>query len=219
MLKRMLPKILLLAAIVSGLVVAAGVYRFNFTNDDIYVVQADGQTVPLATEDNTSVMRTLFSFYTDKYWQIELPDSSKKVPLTEMKDFNGQHLAVGYYQQGDERGVVSVDYTRMAVLNFTFVEDEMMFAVPFSVSSQGSGVFWYLGLYHMNTKYGDIKQIDTFFVGDRVVINTMQTDEPFDVTSSIQLTYLAHGPSQSMAESPNKHIEKLIKVTPKGFVE
>lgn len=52
-------------------VVAAGIYRFNFTNDDIYVVN---------DENNTNVMLTLFSFDTDDYWQIQLPDSKAKAP-------------------------------------------------------------------------------------------------------------------------------------------
>lgn len=215
----MLKKILLLAALVSGLVLAAGIYRFNFTNDDLYVVQADGQIVPLSTEENTSVMRTLFSFYTDKYWQIELPESAVKVPLTELKEYNGHHFAIGHYQHDQERGVVSVDYPRITVLNFTYVQDEMIFAVPFSVSNQGSGVHWYIGLYNMNTKYGDIQQIDSLFVGDRIVINEMNTDEPFDVTSSIRLAYFSHGPAQSMADDPSVNTTKVIKVTPTGFVK
>ncbi|MGF1690080.1 hypothetical protein [Photobacterium kagoshimensis] len=215
----MLKKILLLAALVSSVVLAAGVYRFNFTHDDIYVVQENGQVVPLATQDNTSVMRTLFSIYTDKYWQIELPDSGLKVPLTELKNDNGQHFALGRYHQGEERGVVRVDYPRITVLNFTFVEDEMMFAVPFSVSNQGSGVFWYLGLFQMNTRYGDIKQLDTLWVGDRVVITALNTDEPFDVTSSLQLSYLKHSVKQSMAEKPVEVIKTLLEVTPTGFVK
>lgn len=215
----MLKKILLLAALVSSVVLAAGVYRFNFTNDDIYVVQENGQVVPLATQDNTPVMRTLFSIYTDKYWQIELPDSGLKVPLTEPKNGNGQHFALGRYQQGEERGVVHVDYPRITVLNFTFVEDEMMFAVPFSVSNQGSGVFWYLGLFQMNTRHGDIKQLDTLWVGDRVVITALNTDEPFDVTSSLQLSYLKHSAKHSMAEKPVEVIKTLLEVTPTGFVK
>ncbi|WP_239928718.1 hypothetical protein [Photobacterium sanguinicancri] len=216
MIKSILVKIILLLVGISCVVLAAGIYRFNFTNDDIYV---DGKPVSVAMKENSRVMRMLFSFQTDKYWQIELPDSKLKIPLMELKEYNGHHFAVGEYQFGQERGVVSVDYPRITVLNFTYVQDEMIFAVPFSVSNQGSGVHWYIGLYNMNTKYGDIQQIDSLFVGDRIVINEMNTDEPFDVTSSIRLAYFSHGPAQSMADDPSVNTTKLIKVTPKGFVK
>ncbi|MGF1832307.1 hypothetical protein [Photobacterium sanguinicancri] len=216
MIKSISIKIILLVVGISCVVLAAGIYRFNFTNDDIYV---DGKPVSVAMKENSRVMRMLFSFQTDKYWQIELPDSKLKIPLMELKEYNGHHFAVGEYQFGQERGVVSVDYPRITVLNFTYVQDEMIFAVPFSVSNQGSGVHWYIGLYNMNTKYGDIQQIDSLFVGDRIVINEMNTDEPFDVTSSIRLAYFSHGPAQSMADDPNESASKAIKVTPKGFVK
>lgn len=216
MIKSLLVKIILLLVGISCLVLAAGIYRFNFTNDDIYV---DGKPVSVAMKENSRVMRMLFSFQTDKYWQIELPDSKLKIPLMELKEYNGHHFAIGEYKLGQERGVVSVDYPHITVLNFPYVQDEMIFAVPFSVSNQGSGVFWYLGLYHMNTKHGDIKQIDSLFIGDRIVINEMNTDEPFDVTSSIRLAYFTYGSEQSMADEPSESANKVIKVTPTGFVE
>lgn len=189
-------------------VVAAGIYRLNFTNDDIYAVN---------DENNTNVMLTLFSFDTDDYWQIQLPDSKAKAPLTDLREYNGLHLAIGKYQDGDEYGTVSLDYYKITPLNLGNVEDEMIFSAPFSVSNQGSGTFWYLGLFNLNTDSGEIGQIDTFFLGDRIKLDELKTDEPFDVTSSLYVSYFKHAQKQSMAEIPNEKVEQTIKVSIEGF--
>lgn len=137
----MTKKILILIFIVITLIVGVGIVRFNFTNDDIYVVQMDGQIVPIDTSTDTNVMLTLFSFKTDNYWQIQLPESEAKATLTDIKKYDDLHLAVGEYQDGEEYGLVSVNYSKITTLSFSNFDDEMIFAVPFSVSNQGSGVF------------------------------------------------------------------------------
>ncbi|MGF1907401.1 hypothetical protein [Aliivibrio salmonicida] len=214
-------KIVLVILTVILLVVAAGIYRFNFTNDDIYVVQSDDQAVSFDTASNldskNNVMLTLFSFDIDRYWQIQLPNSEAKAPLTDLREYNDVHLAIGKYQEGDEHGLVSLDYYKITSLNFGSVEDEMVFSAPFSVSNQGTGTFWYLGLFKLNTNTGEIGQIDTFFLGDRIKLEELKPDEPFDVTSSLHVIYLKHSPQQSMAEAPNEKVEQFIKVSIEGF--
>jgi hypothetical protein len=204
----MLKKILSIMAAVMLFVVAAGIYRFNFTNDDIYVAN---------DENNTNVMLTLFSFDTDDYWQIQLPDSKAKAPLTDLREYSGLYLATGKYQDGDEYGTVSLDYYKITPLNLGNVEDEMIFSAPFSVSNQGSGTFWYLGLFNLNTDSGEIGQIDTFFLGDRIKLDELKVDEPFDVTSSLYVSYFKHAQKQSMAEIPNEKVDQYIKVSIEGL--
>ena len=203
------------------LVVAAGIYRFNFTNDDIYVAQTDGQVVPFDTKSNVdlkhNVMLTLFSFDIDDYWQIQLPNSEAKANLTDLREYDDLHFATGKYQNGDEHGLVSLDYYKIRPLNLGNIGDEMIFSAPFSVSNQGSGNFWYLGLFNLNTKTGEIEQIDTVFIGDRIKLEELKTDEPFDVTSSLHVTYFEHSQEQSMAEAPSKKVEQFIKVSIQGF--
>lgn len=214
-------KIVLVILTVILLVVAAGVYRFNFTNDDIYVVQTDDQVVPFDTTNNVdpknNVMLMLFSFDIDRYWQIQLPDSEAKVPLTDLREYDDLHLATGKYQDGDEHGLVSLDYYNITPLHLGNIDDEMVFSAPFSVTNQGTGNFWYLGLFNLNTKTGEIEQIDTFFLGDRIKVDELKPDEPFDVTSSLHVIYLKHSPQQSMAEAPNEKVEQFIKVSIEGF--
>lgn len=214
-------KIVLVILTVILLVVAAGIYRFNFTNDDIYVVQADNQVVPFDTTNNVdpknNVMLTLFSFDIDRDWQIQLPDSKVKASLTELREYDDVHLATGIYEDGDEHGLVSLDYYNITPLHLGNIDDEMVFSAPFSVTNQGTGNFWYLGLFNLNTKTGEIEQIDTFFLGDRIKVDELKPDEPFDVTSSLHVIYLKHSPQQSMAEKPSEKVEQRIKVSIEGF--
>ncbi|CAQ79352.1 putative exported protein [Aliivibrio salmonicida LFI1238] len=214
-------KIVLVILTVILLVVAAGIYRFNFTNDDIYVVQADDQVVPFDTTNNVdpknNVMLMLFSFDIDRDWQIQLPDSEAKAPLTDLREYDDLHLATGKYQDGDEHGLVSLDYYNITPLHLGNIDDEMVFSAPFSVSNQGSGIFWYLGLFKLNTNTGEIGQIDTFFLGDRIKLEELKPEEPFDVTSSLHVIYFKHSPQQSMAEAPNEKVEQFIKVSIEAF--
>lgn len=41
-------KILIMVLTVITVILVAGIYRFNFTNDDIYVLQEDGKVVSYA---------------------------------------------------------------------------------------------------------------------------------------------------------------------------
>ncbi|OCH19042.1 hypothetical protein A6E05_01440 [Aliivibrio sp. 1S165] len=217
----MIRKILLVILTLILLVVAAGIYRFNFTNDDIYVVQTDDQVVPFDITNNVdpknNVMLMLFSFDIDRYWQIQLPDSEAKAPLTDLREYDDLHLATGKYQDGDEHGLVSLDYYNITPLHLGNIDDEMVFSAPFSVSNQGTGTFWYLGLFNLNTNTGEIGQIDTFFLGDRIKVNELKTDEPFDVTSSLYVSYFKHDQKQSMAEIPSERVDQYIKVSIEGF--
>ena len=128
----MLKKTFFLIFIIVVLVVAAGIYRFNFTTDDIYVEQADGQVIPFGTNNNNNVMFALFSIRTDKYWQIQLPNSKAKANLTDLKEYDDIHLAIGKYQDGEENGLVSLDYRKITTLNLGDINDEMFFSAPFS---------------------------------------------------------------------------------------
>ncbi|QYJ98725.1 hypothetical protein K0J45_05655 [Shewanella alkalitolerans] len=226
--KSMARKILLLIVGLLVLVLLAGVYRFNFTNDDLYVVKEDGSVIPL-DEDVDKVMLTLFSIKTHKAWSIKLPESQAEARLTSISLSGDRRFASGDYQNGPERGSVHLDYMKIVTLNHVADgeeervsdtnKDEMLFVAPFFVSNQGSGVFAYLGLFSINHKLGDIEQLDSYFIGDRVEISALQTEEAFDLTSSVSLSYLTHGDQQAMAEAPTNKVTKLIKVTREGFSE
>ena len=146
-----------------------------------------------------------------------MPNSEAKANLTELREYDGLHFATGKYQNGDEHGSVNVDFYKITPLHLGDIEDEMVFSVPFSVSNQGTGNFWYLGLFNLNTKTGEIEQIDTVFIGDRIKLEELKTDEPFDVTSSLHMIYLKHSSQQSMSETPSEKVDQFIKVSIDGF--
>ena len=213
----MVKKIVLLIAAMIGLVILVGIYRFNFTDDDLYVVQQDGTVVPL-DEDSDNVLLTLFSIKTHKHWVIQLPESDAEAQLTRV-DLGNRPFVSGDYQDGPERGSVNLDYQKILPINREGIDasKDMLFAAPFFVSNQGSGIFWYLGLFNLNHQSGEIKQLGTHLLGDRIEIRSLTIDEPFDMTSSLVVNYLMHGDEQSMAEKPAKAMQESIKVSDKGF--
>lgn len=214
----MLRKLFLLIIVLVTLVILAGVYRFNFTNDDIYLVGEDGQVTVLGKYANKIIL-TLFGIQTNKEWAIHVPETKVKANLNKLISSAPRYLVTGEYSDGEAYGIVSLDYSKITTLNVTTDQDEMVFVAPFSVSNQGSGVFWYLGLFTLDTDSGDIKQTDTVFVGDRFRISSLQTEEPFDVTSSVLVTFLRHGPTQSMSEVPSESGQQSIKLSAQGFVK
>ncbi len=213
----MAKKIVLLIAALIGLVILAGIYRFNFTDDDLYVVQQDGTVVPL-NEDRDNVILTLFSIKTHKHWVIQLPESDAEAQLTRV-GLGDSPFVSGDYQDGPERGSVNLDYQKILPINGAGIDasKNMLFVAPFFVSNQGSGVFCYLGLFSLNHQSGEIKQLGTHLLGDRIEIKSLTIDEPFDVTSSLVVSYLTHGDEQSMAQQPAKVMQESIKVSDKGF--
>ena len=44
-------KIFYILLVIVGIVLVAGIYKFNFTDSDVYVENKDGQLVPISSED------------------------------------------------------------------------------------------------------------------------------------------------------------------------
>lgn len=194
-------------------VALAGIYRFNLTDDDIYIEQSDGQVVAYNIIDKKDVMLTLFATKTDNQWRISLPQSQVTVALTDIRPEGVFPAAIGKYRDGEEYGQVAVDYSKITPLNFAYSDDQMVFVAPFTVSNQGSGVFYYLGLFNLNTKQWSMKHLDSLFIGDRVIIESLAEDKRLDASSLVKVQYLDHGDEQSMAEPANKAVEQYIEVS------
>ncbi|WP_299686735.1 hypothetical protein [uncultured Vibrio sp.] len=215
----MVRKFLLL---ILGLIVLVGMHHFNFINNDLYVTE----------EDSDKVMLTLFGIKTDNNWSIKLPISQIEVRLTDIGVCGDRRFVSGDYQDGSERGSVHLDYLKIVTLNHAPLKDEesitrkggsqtrlddILFVVPFFVSTQGDEALAYLGLFNINIKRRDIKQLDNYFIGDGVKVVALQTEEPFDVTSRISLSYFTHDEKEALIESSTSQVTKLIKVTNKAF--
>ncbi|QIR15658.1 hypothetical protein [Shewanella aestuarii] len=190
--------------------------------------QAISQTDESAHSANTQlvnlddVMLALFSFQTDKQWQIQLPESPANkpifVPLTELKRADNIHLAIGHYQDAFDSGSVALDYSKITPINLGNPEQEMLFAAPFAVSNQGSGNFWYLGLFRLNNQTAHISHLDSMLLGDRIKLNTIGIPDPLHV-SQLKISYWQHGEQQAMAEVPNQLVEQNIAVSFTGLTK
>ena len=170
------------------LVLLAGIYRFNFTNADIYMELADGEVVQYddlmrEVEENgySKVMLSLFSIRTKEDLSIQLPEQSEEetpvwVPLARIDSQATQRSAVGDYTLGEERGTVSLNYDTIRTLSPEADNQTITFVAPFSVSNQGSGIFYYLGIFEQNNQKFTVLHKDSFFLGDRINIVSIEPD-------------------------------------------
>jgi hypothetical protein len=172
--------------ILPAIVIIMGIYRFNYTNADIYIELADGEVVQYdklmreaEKKGYSKVMLSLFSIRTLEDFIVFLPEQDSTpiaVPLNEIKKQEMQRWATGQYSFGEERGSISLDFDTIRTINADIKDNQIIFAAPFSVSNQGSGVFFYLGLFSQDTKRHTIKHIDSIFIGDRINIVSIEPD-------------------------------------------
>lgn len=159
-------------------VVAAGIYRFNFTQDDLYYRTPSGEVVTLDEWEarqaaGDDVMRRLFSIADGGPLALRLPERDQAVPLTRFEPEGEFTRAVGEYSLGPERGRVVMDVTKMRALSLERGGRHYL-AVPFSVSNQGSGVFHYLALLEHDADRRRVRHVDSVLLGDRVVIESLE---------------------------------------------
>lgn len=210
-----IPLVLLIPILLLITVIIAGVYRFSLTDEEIY--QKQGRAMPatvakVASLPEKSVMRQLFSLKDAQPWHIQLPESDVMV---ELSGFNGEHenrRAIGHYENGLEKGQIALNYFKLLPLNIGDPSQQMTFTVPYIVNNQGSGVFLYIGLFRLHHDSKHIEQLDSLFLGDRIQLDQIEVDIPFDVTSSIIAHYRTHTTEQAMSEQPNQTISLMIKV-------
>ena len=217
--KKLLYVIAIMALAIIALIIGYGFAPAKISNEaTIDTVDSTKANKPVKFDD---VMLSLFSFKTNKPWQIQLPESPANkpilIPLTELKQAYNMYLAIGFYQDDVESGSVAVDYSKITPLNLGDPKQEMVFAAPFVVSNQGSGSFWYLGLFQLHNQTAHISHIDSLFLGDRIKLNTLTSADDLDVTPQLQIEYLKHGAQQAMAESPTEFVEQTIAVSRAGF--
>lgn len=177
--------------------------------------------------DASEVMYKLFSLNTANSFEVKLPEGNQSVALTHFINIKQTELAVGDYEEGDVRGRVLLDYMRITPLNFDSVlnldaethvaiDDDptmqiMPFVAPFILTNQGSGVFWYIGLFNLD--YGDktLKHLGSVMLGDRIEIDSIEPVYPFESPYKIAVTYRDRTPSQAMSEEPK--VIKTIEMT------
>lgn len=250
-------KLTIAATVVVLGILAAGIYRFNMTNDDVFMVVEDGRVMPfddaMALENakaqanrvdinetdlvvpseikpvaNASeVMLKLFTLNTANPFEVHLPEGHKPVALTHFIKVKQTEFAIGDYQDGDVKGRVLLDYMRITPLNFDpalepdtqsnapiqldLNAQTMPFVAPFIVTTQGSGVFWYLGLFNLDYEHSSLKHLGSVLIGDRIEVDNVEPVYPFESPYKIAVTYRDRAPNEPMSENPE--IVKTLELT------
>lgn len=124
---------------------------------------------------------------------MTLPDSDKKISLVAPA---GDGLASQPYRDDAERGKISLHTAMlMAVSKVGTNRGETYVAAPFTVSNQGSGLFWYIGLFRRNMDVFTL--VDSRFLGDRIA-DVALTDQ----IQMVEVTFKDHAPGQPFSEPP-----------------
>jgi len=199
--KRILPVplILLIPIVLLIIVAVAGVYRFSLTDEEILA------KFPSQVSQSDRVMQSLFSIKTVNPWTIKIPESSA---FTFIDDIEQSPIAKGTYEDGAERGEVSINTDFIVQINAT------TYVSPLVVSNQGSGVFHYL----IVSKYDEFRQRlvtkGSAFLGDRVRIKDISVNE-----NQVTVKLLQRDEHQAMSEEPSQLTTILFKVTEQDSLE
>ncbi|POF57198.1 hypothetical protein CRN58_20725, partial [Vibrio vulnificus] len=113
-----------------------------------------------------------------------------------MTDFDAENaIVVGQYDSGAERGSVTVFAQYWRELE---ADKASWFVAPLAISNQGSGHFYYLGLFKYDPVPRRVVMTDAQFLGDRIRLDKLTKTE----NSSILLSYQQHFANQSFSEQP-----------------
>jgi len=178
------------------LVIISGIYKFNYL-DNQQGYDCEGNKTE--NENNSEVLLNWFNLKTSNQFYIKIPETNKVCKISEIIDSDSLCYAKGCYIDGYEKGEVLIDNREILALNPSTV-NIAYFVIPFSISNQGSGTFKYLGLFELNYKAKTINQIDSYFLGDRVEINSMK----YDGSENLQVELKIHSKNQGMSEAPSE---------------
>ena len=200
--KKTIKLILISALTIIIIVLILGIYKFNYlANQQGY--DCDGNKIE--NVNNSEVLLNWFNLKTSNKFYIKIPGTNKECTISEVIDSDSLRYAKGYYFIGNEKGEVLIYNREILALNQS-TENMVYLTIPFSISTQGSGKFEYLGLFELNYKAKTINQIDSYFLGDRVKINSIK----FNGTDNLQVELKIHSKNQAMSEDPSKL--KLLEV-------
>lgn len=180
-----IPLILLIPIVLLVVVVIAGVYRFSIDDEDILA------KFPATNQVIDPVVEKVFDIRSPNPWTIDVPDSHA-FAFIDIFD-QSQQLAIGSYDDGAERGQVTVSTKWL-----TFVDTNQYVSVM-TVSNQGSGVFYYLATFRYDVQRKRMVLANSLLIGDRILIDQLQFQE-----SQLTLNYQQHGENQAMAEQPSE---------------
>ncbi|NAZ45369.1 hypothetical protein GL178_03760 [Vibrio toranzoniae] len=196
-----IPLILLIPIVMLVVVILAGVYRFSLSDEEILA------KFPSSQVSYDPVVETVFDLKTTNPWTIKVPETNAYAFINEVDV--PKAIAFGRYDSGVERGVATVDTKSLAAVT---LGEATFFVAPMWISNQGSGVFYYLGLFKHDQQRSRVVLVDQLFLGDRVKIQTLDVAQQPDSKSRNKLTgqgfigFTQHSAEQSFAETPSEKV-------------
>ncbi|TMX42917.1 hypothetical protein DA096_02670 [Vibrio rotiferianus] len=190
-----IPLILLIPVLLLAIVVIAGIYRFSLSDEDI--MAKFPQTQPQAN----SIVAEVLGIQSRNPWTVQVPEQGAVTFLDEWDKEHG--LLKGQYDAGATKGEVLVPTEFIAQRD---INGTPWIIAPVIVTTQGSGAFYYLGLFKFDAVPSRVVLLNSVFLGDRIKISSLEWVSDMKVS----LSYLEHGKEQSLAEQPNQLISATI---------
>jgi len=170
-----------------AVVTVAGVYRFSLSDDDIMA------KFPNQPIERDALLYAWLGISTPNPLTLNVPESKAFAFIDEYDSANG--VASGPYDAGMERGRVTL-FTKFK-LDLSS-DEETWFTAPLMVSNQGSGRFYYLGLFKYDPQPRRVIMTDAVLLGDRIQIKGTLLAE----NGRIEVGFLQHSAQQPYVEQP-----------------
>ncbi|MFN1533867.1 hypothetical protein [Vibrio jasicida] len=191
-----IPLILLIPIVLLAVVIIAGIYRFSLSDDEIMAKFPQVQT------QSNPIVEEVLGIQSRNPWTVQVPEQGA---VTFLQEWDKEHgYLKGDYDAGATKGSVLVPTDFIAKRE---IGKATWVAAPVIVTTQGSGAFYYLGLFKFDPVPSRVVLINSVFVGDRIQMSKLEWKDD----KHISLSYLEHGEDQAMAEQPEQLISKTLK--------
>ncbi len=184
-----IPLILLIPIVLLVVVIVAGVYRFSLSDEEIMA------RFPHNEVQSNSLVAQVLNIQSTNPWTIQVPEQNAVSFLDEWDKELG--YLVGHYDAGATRGKVLLP-TEFIVQRE--INQEPWIVAPMIVTTQGTGSFYYVGLFKFDALPSRVVLLDSFFVGDRIKFNKVRWHDD----TNIEVSYLEHGVNQAMTDTPKQ---------------
>lgn len=191
-----IPLILLIPIVLLAIVVIAGVYRFSLSDEEIMA------KFPQVQRQSNSIVAQVLGIQSQNPWTLQVPEQGG---VTFLEEWDKEHgLLKGQYDAGATKGEVVVPTAFIAQRE---IKGTPWVAAPVIVTTQGSGAFYYVGLFKFDPVPSRVVLLDSVFIGDRIQMSDLE----WASDTEILVTYLKHGENQAMAEKPKQLISAALK--------
>lgn len=184
-----IPLILLIPIVLLIVVTVAGVYRFSLSDDEILARFPSNQV------QSNSIVLEVLNIKSANPWTIQVPEQNAVTFLQEWDKERG--YLMGDYDAGATKGTVLLPTNFIAKRQ---INQQLWIAAPMIVMTQGTGAFYYVGLFKFDAVPSRVILLDSVFIGDRIKFNQLLWRDD----TNIEISYLSHDVNQAMTETPKQ---------------